>query len=397
MRMAQPGRCRHRLQRLIVTAAIVVAAGVLATGEPSAASTTNTRIDPPGTVELPGSAWLNGAGVDVYSNGSSVANDAGANYVTVNGQQVFAGERWQCVELINRLYLTRGWITTTWHGYGNTIYANTPANLTKQPNGSITYLDPGDVVTLDDGGNGHAGIVESVAGSTVTLVNQNTTAVYSTATLTGGTLTMNGWAGYTVQGVIHAPINFNTAQYIGHVVKWNNGPGTQDTSWVVSSDGKRYWIPDTSTYYCAVNIGFTDVGEQTSTVLNQVPDSGVTWHCPVAPRGTQDTLSPGQGLYQGQALTSSDGRFNLYLQNDHNLVEYGPHGVVWATNVWTGGFVILQHDCNFVGYNQWDSPQWASHMSGSNCTLILQNDGNLVEYGNGGRGAGVIWATDHTG
>jgi hypothetical protein len=169
--------------------------------------------DPSGTVELSGTNWLGGNGVDIYSNGGSVDNDAGNEYVTNSaGASVLSGEEWQCVELINRLYLNRGWITAHWSGDGDELYANTPKGLTKQANGSITELDPGDVISLgdtttgtkdDDGG--HAAIVSSVSGSTVELVNQNTPAVDSSATLSKGTLTMSGWAGYDVIGAIDAP------------------------------------------------------------------------------------------------------------------------------------------------------------------------------------------------
>jgi hypothetical protein len=162
----------------------------------------NTRVDAQGTVELSGSNWLGGNGVNVYSNGSSSYNEWGSH--STNG--VFDGEMWQCVELVNRLYLARGWISSTWYGNGNTLKNNLPPGLTYQPNGSISYLSPGDVVTLEGYGDGHAGIVNSVSGGSVQIVNQNTEAVYSSATFSNGTLYMNGWSGYTVQGVTHAPV-----------------------------------------------------------------------------------------------------------------------------------------------------------------------------------------------
>lgn len=172
------------------------------------------------------------------------------------------------------------------------------------------------------------------------------------------------------------------AAYIGRIVQWVNGGGKPNTSWIVSSDGRRYWIPDTSTYYCMLNIGFSDLGPQPSGVLNALPDSGQWAHCPVNPRGAQDTLSAGQGLYQGQSITSANGQYTLILQQDHNLVLYGPSGALWATNIWTGGFVIMQTDGKFVGYTMWDSPTWATGTGGegSNCDMVIQNDSNLVLY-----------------
>src|SRR5438105_1564285 len=62
----------------------------------------NTRSDAFGTLELSGSSWLAGGGVNIYSNGSS----AGDHYPIINNSVngVVSGEEWQCVEMVNRLY-----------------------------------------------------------------------------------------------------------------------------------------------------------------------------------------------------------------------------------------------------------------------------------------------------
>ena len=75
---------------------------------------------------------------------------------------VVSGEEWQCVELVDRLYLTRGWIRSTWFGNGADMYRLAPRNLAKQPQGSISFLSPGDVISYESPGGvepGHAGIV----------------------------------------------------------------------------------------------------------------------------------------------------------------------------------------------------------------------------------------------
>ena len=163
-----------------------------------------------GVVLLAGSSWLGGEGVDVCSNSPSSTDNFGSH--STNG--VYDGEMWQCVELPVRLYLTRGWITSTWWGNGDTMASpkNVPPGLTEQNNGSITYLSPGDVVSLgnattgtnhDDGG--HAAVVNSVSGSTVQLINQNAEVVTSQATFVNSTLTIMNWPGWYVIGVVHAP------------------------------------------------------------------------------------------------------------------------------------------------------------------------------------------------
>src|SRR5581483_7155502 len=119
------------------------------------------------------------------------------------------------------------------------------------------------------------------AGSKVTLVNQNAVQVYSYATFSNGTLNMSGWAAFKVQAVIHHPVAAPPTTdpnqpgfYAGKIVQWDgeaNKP--QKTSWLVSSDLKRYWIPDGSTFNCLKSSGFP-VAEKllSSTLLDQLPD-----------------------------------------------------------------------------------------------------------------------------
>ncbi len=72
----------------------------------------------------------------------------------------------------------------------------------------------------------------------------------------------------------------NPAAYIGHIVEWVNGGGQPNTSWLVGTNGERSWIPDTRTFFCLEKEGHTDRGPQSSTVLDDLPDSGQWAHCP---------------------------------------------------------------------------------------------------------------------
>jgi hypothetical protein len=123
---------------LILTAGLLIASlsPVFVTTGIAHADINNTRADASGTLELGGSSWLSGGGVNVYSNGNSASNDSGANCVTVSGApgdshcsagNVWSGEKWQCVEMVNRLYLTSGWTTATWSGNGNTLVNSVPS------------------------------------------------------------------------------------------------------------------------------------------------------------------------------------------------------------------------------------------------------------------------------
>jgi CHAP domain len=127
--------------------------------------------------------------VSSYANGPSPDT---YNYVNnVNNASTQSGIEWQCVELVNRLYLTKGWTTSTWSGNGNQLYGNAPTGLTKEPNGSVTYANSGDVIGMSKGtGPGHVAIVSSVSGNSWTIASQNTNIVYDTGFgLSSGTIT----------------------------------------------------------------------------------------------------------------------------------------------------------------------------------------------------------------
>src|SRR4051812_20819759 len=115
-------------------------------------------------VLIPGSAWMRGTGVDIRSNGPNTGSAVSCRPFTTDLQRDVPqwGLGWQCVELVNRLYMTRGWITSTWQGNGGDMYNTAPANLAKDPQGSIRSLSLGDVVVFGSElgpGYGHAAVV----------------------------------------------------------------------------------------------------------------------------------------------------------------------------------------------------------------------------------------------
>ncbi len=104
-------------------------------------------------------------------------------------------------------------------------------------------------------------------------------------------------------------------------------------------------------------------------------------------------MHPGQRLRCGQKLSSSDGRFSLVMQEDGNLVLYGPRGAKWASNTWRKPSyeVRMQEDGNLVVYTESGHPLWASDTWGKNgAVLVVQNDGNMVLYQHGS----PIWHTN---
>ena len=100
-----------------------------------------------------------------------------------------------------------------------------------------------------------------------------------------------------------------------------------------------------------------------------------------------DRLSNGQRLTPGQAILSADGRYAVVMQSDGNLVEYtfGPRAV-WASGTpgHPGAFVVMQADGNLVIY-QGQTPIWNTGTWGRGPSFaVVQTDNNFVVYTVGG-------------
>jgi Polysaccharide lyase len=105
------------------------------------------------------------------------------------------------------------------------------------------------------------------------------------------------------------------------------------------------------------------------------------------PYGT--TLNTGETLRVGESLWSTDHRYQLIVQLDGNLVEYGPNGAIWSTNTFgSNARLVMQLDGNLVLYNGANQAMWATNRFGSNARLVMQDDSNLVVYAS----SGVLWS-----
>ena len=226
------GACRRTATSLV--GAVALLGGLLAFLGPSSAQAVAAQAPGPcGAVLLAGSSWLGGGGVPVYSNGQNEGSGSGCsgtNYITNQYvTHVESGSEWQCTEMVNRLYLTRGWTRSFWSGNGgesalgahDSMYDEAPPSLSGQPNGSISYVGPGDVVSINEFDNGvfqadgHVAVVNTpgrVTNGPVDLVSQNSgdpanADVERTANLADGALTIpnSGKWTYIVIGVVHAP------------------------------------------------------------------------------------------------------------------------------------------------------------------------------------------------
>src|SRR5215204_3906865 len=105
-----------------------------------------------------------------------------------------------------------------------------------------------------------------------------------------------------------------------------------------------------------------------------------------------DKLISGQRLAINQTLQSNNGRYQVVMQGDGNLVLYEgiPHAprAVWSTGTWSlpigyrPTYAEMQGDGNFVLYNNARVPAWSSSTWGNpGSRIVLQDDRNFVLYG----------------
>jgi hypothetical protein len=101
-------------------------------------------------------------------------------------------------------------------------------------------------------------------------------------------------------------------------------------------------------------------------------------------------------LVAGQTLSANEflnaGQYQLIMQGDGNLVEYSGGAALWSSGTAgdVGDYLVLQSDGNLVIYPPTGSPLWNSGTEGSaGDSFDVQTDGNLVIYSSGGV---ALWA-----
>jgi len=106
-------------------------------------------------------------------------------------------------------------------------------------------------------------------------------------------------------------------------------------------------------------------------------------------------LSAGSELRTGSHLVSANGRYDLDMQRDGNLVLYSGSHALWKSDTadHAGDYATMQGDGNFVIY-QGQRAIWSSGTSrggNSRFYLLLQNDGNMAIFSPANKS---IWETN---
>lgn len=100
---------------------------------------------------------------------------------------------------------------------------------------------------------------------------------------------------------------------------------------------------------------------------------------------TAGTVSAGHRLTAGQFVTSPDGLNRLIMQSDGNLVEYSDGTPIWCTDtngIANGGYLSMETGGSAKVYTSSGAVAWSSDSSGTGSAnyLAVQDDGNVVVY-----------------
>jgi glucosylceramidase len=179
---------------------------------------------------------------------------------------------------------------------------------------------------------------------------------------------------YNASGTIVWTNEGAASNYVGHIVQWDGDTKAQKTAWLVGPDGNRRWINDASTYNCLTSNGAPGPNVLTSWKLNQMPDLTNVW----AVCGT-DRIGVNSMLQPGFYAQSAGGAITLRLTSSNLTLTNKSGATLWSSGI-GGTSLILQRDGNLVEYAR-SGAVWASHTVGSGAAwLIVGDDGKLKMY-----------------
>ncbi|HET6919148.1 MAG TPA: fibronectin type III domain-containing protein [Jiangellaceae bacterium] len=312
-------------------------------------------------VILGASSWYGGKGVAVC--GKSTAEYCGGEF-HVGG---VSDNWWQCVELAQRFYKKQGWHTGVFAGvdYAFQIYDNAASlGMTRQVNGSITSIVPGDMIVHagsqpDTYGAGHVVVVETISSGKVGVVEQNSSPDgRDTYTLSGQTLSHP--SGH-ILGVVHDPDNVTVrpAQPTNPVVTSTTGT-TAVLAWTDASSnetgfrtqyriGTGAWVagPTVAANATSVTVGGLRAGTTYTFQVGARNSVGTRWSVffygttgtppaqPTSPRVTSTTSSSAVLAWTDASSNESD--FVTHYRIGTGAWVAGPSVGANATSVTVGG------------------------------------------------------------
>lgn len=162
-------------------------------------------------------------GVSAYSNG--IHTGTGNSCAGTGGTH---GYLYQCVELVNRYFMTKFQAPRVYCNANECFgaFGASSRAFETHSNGRIPMPRKGDAITFSGGTYGHIALVSAVQGNQVTILNQNTQTAYGTLTFSQGRLT--NWGSMTTEGLIRNRNNRGNGYEDSNIA--NTGPQAAQAS-----------------------------------------------------------------------------------------------------------------------------------------------------------------------
>ncbi len=234
-----------------------------------------------------GDQWFGGSGVNVCTN----TNGGGSKDYCGSERYIggVAGARWQCVEMVQRFYKKMGWHSGVFSGVwlAHDIYDRAAQNgFTRQANGSITSIQPGDMIIHHKnerftGGAGHVAVVDRISGNIIYAVEQNSGSPTAAYTLSGKTLHRQSME--MIRGIVKPPVDSSNR---------SSGAATS-LSYVTAPDGRaQLFSGATDGRVHLTSWSGTNTAARTTSAISSLP-AAVTALSSVARTGQQPEVYVG--------------------------------------------------------------------------------------------------------
>lgn len=167
----------------------------------------------------------------------------------------------------------------------------------------------------------------------------------------------------------------------GHLVQWNGDGANPRTTWLVTPDRRRLWVPDVATYDCLVRAGAVGPQPLDAALLDQLFDQTGLW----APCG--DRLTAHRTLRKGMAITSPSGAARVSMAGSGELQLLVDGSPVWSS-LPAADFVTLQEDGDLVGYSDLGRRVWHTGTAGRGADRLVVTDTGKMRLMAGDR---IVW------
>jgi surface antigen len=361
------------------------------------------------TIRL-GCAIALACGVTALSTPAALAgpasfSSAGQRHVLKGGQSLLAGQQLRSLNGSYELLMqTNGNLVE--YGPSGAVWATgTPASgnrATMQTDGNfVVYTSTGTALWQSGTGGSSGTFTLNLQNNGNLVLKQNGIAIWTRqSSLSAGSPDQTLSSGQSIWSPngsyeLLMQTNGNLVEYGPSGAVWGTGTPASGNRATMQADGNFVVYTSNGTALWQSGTGgnsgkggfVLDLDNEGNLAIYGVDGLGVMW----TRESSLSAGSPDQSLSAGQSIWSPNGAYELIMQTDGNLVEYGSSGALWATGTsGSNNHVTMQTDGNLVIYSSGGSALWASDTGGNSggFVLDLQNDSNLVIYGVHG---GAIW------